>query len=487
MPREKKFFENFEAKKKYLGVKSKQAKKKIENAQKKAAKAKNIAEVESVPRSIVFSRGTIGPELKSLMRNFRSSFMMPYTAKDVEIGNSASLDNVCKIAMEIWVSHLLIFRAPSTGPQMSIVRLPQGPSLHFKITEYTPSSVFIEFSRANRLPYATTNESNTTRPPIVVLNGFGAAIQELQRDSSASKRHLNPTVLKLVSTTFQHMFPPVDSKNFSLRTSSKRCVLFKFNKEDETISMRQYMVQINKANADKKEGTDKAGKQEGTANADKQQERDKKNTQKIQLLEMGPRLTLTLHKIEEGIMSGEVLYHSEIQKTPEEAAELREKAKMKKALKEQRREEQEQNVDAKREAAAERKTMKQDKKKKAQKQMENLIDQLGSDEDNEEQLDDRKENQHGEIRRNKRPREPRQVEHDEDEPRQDKREPRQDKRGPRQGKREHGQGKRESKHYEHETKQDKREPRQGKREQRQDKREPGQHKHEPRKKKQKQQ
>lgn len=41
----------------------------------------------------------------------------------------------------------------------------------------------------------------------------------------------------------------------------------------------------------------------------------------IRLSELGPRLTLHLIKIEDGLMSGEVLFHDIIQKTEEEKAE----------------------------------------------------------------------------------------------------------------------------------------------------------------------
>lgn len=42
----------------------------------------------------------------------------------------------------------------------------------------------------------------------------------------------------------------------------------------------------------------------------------------IRLSELGPRLTLQLIKIEDGLLDGEVLYHDLIQKTEEERAEI---------------------------------------------------------------------------------------------------------------------------------------------------------------------
>jgi ribosome biogenesis protein SSF1/2 len=44
---------------------------------------------------------------------------------------------------------------------------------------------------------------------------------------------------------------------------------------------------------------------------------------KLRTVELGPRMTWKLNKIQEGIDDGEVLYHSYIKKTPQEVMELR--------------------------------------------------------------------------------------------------------------------------------------------------------------------
>lgn len=44
----------------------------------------------------------------------------------------------------------------------------------------------------------------------------------------------------------------------------------------------------------------------------------------IRLIELGPRLNLTLIKIQEGISDGEVLFHQYIKKTPAEIQQIRE-------------------------------------------------------------------------------------------------------------------------------------------------------------------
>lgn len=50
----------------------------------------------------------------------------------------------------------------------------------------------------------------------------------------------------------------------------------------------------------------------------------------IRLSELGPRLTLQLIKIEDGLLDGEVLYHDIIHKTEEEKAEIAKRREIKK-------------------------------------------------------------------------------------------------------------------------------------------------------------
>ena len=45
----------------------------------------------------------------------------------------------------------------------------------------------------------------------------------------------------------------------------------------------------------------------------------------VKLTEIGPRLDLSLAKIEDGICAGEVLYHDTVVKAPEEVEKMREK------------------------------------------------------------------------------------------------------------------------------------------------------------------
>ena len=63
--------------------------------------------------------------------------------------------------------------------------------------------------------------------------------------------------------------------------------------------------------------------------------------------ELGPRLEMSIMKVEEGVCSGTVLFHQYISKTEEEAQELEERKMAAAELKAQRKAEQEANVAAK--------------------------------------------------------------------------------------------------------------------------------------------
>merc|ERR1719327_220388 len=80
----------------------------------------------------------------------------------------------------------------------------------------------------------------------------------------------------------------------------------------------------------------------------------------VRLTEIGPRLSLRLVKIEEGLSGGAVLYHKFKNKSEEEMAALQEKKEKKEELKEERKRIQNENV-AKKEQA------KQAEKKKVKK------------------------------------------------------------------------------------------------------------------------
>merc|ERR1711972_1043599 len=94
-------------------------------------------------------------------------------------------------------------------------------------------------------------------------------------------------------------------------------------------------------------------KVEITNNEDNEKGSQKKNS--IRLVELGPRMTLQLIKIETGVGEGEVMYHSIEEKTQEEIDHNRQQIEKRRKLKEKRKKEQKLNIKKKLRQKAEQK------------------------------------------------------------------------------------------------------------------------------------
>ena len=81
----------------------------------------------------------------------------------------------------------------------------------------------------------------------------------------------------------------------------------------------------------------------------------------IKLVEIGPRMTLSLKKVERGLAGGDVMYHAFKTKSKEEALMDKRKAEGKVAEKRERREKQEENVRRKKEEKEEKRMKKKAK------------------------------------------------------------------------------------------------------------------------------
>ncbi|CDO92338.1 unnamed protein product [Kluyveromyces dobzhanskii CBS 2104] len=87
----------------------------------------------------------------------------------------------------------------------------------------------------------------------------------------------------------------------------------------------------------------------------------------IKLTEIGPRLTLKLVKIEEGICAGKVLHHEYVKKSDSEIKALEKRHAQKMKLKEQRKKEQEENI-ARKKAGKEAKKQRKLERRKAREE-----------------------------------------------------------------------------------------------------------------------
>mmetsp|Transcript_3273 Transcript_3273/g.4151 ORF Transcript_3273/g.4151 Transcript_3273/m.4151 type:complete len:209 (+) Transcript_3273:1-627(+) len=199
------------------------------------------------------------------------------------------------------------------------------------------------------------------------------------------------------------MFPAINVQRVKLN-QCKRVLLLHYDLEQDLIEMRHYTIQTKPKGVSKKlkpllkfkipnlrKATDISelvlGEiASGYATSDSEFEDDNvvtiqdprsrnKNTSQniIRLSEIGPRMSLQLLKVEEGIFGGEVQYHKFHKKSKEEIRELRKKHEETAILKKQRREIQEENVKRKREEAEKKKLAKDKKKQRLERQHNEMI------------------------------------------------------------------------------------------------------------------
>ncbi|CAL1271386.1 unnamed protein product [Larinioides sclopetarius] len=306
-----------------------------------ARKGINNAEPEEIvkaPHTFVINRGKLGKSANELLMNFRK-IMEPFTASHLRVQKANVLKDFIHIAGPLNVTHMVIFTKSPKAMYLRIAKLPHGPTLTFQIKEYSLISDVIS-SQKKSLMYEKLFEHH----PLLVLNNF-----------SGEGMHF-----KLMTTTFQNMFPSINVNKTNLNTI-RRCLLLNYN-EDKTIDLRQYAIKVvptGMSKAVKKLIQSKVPnlsqyqdigdflQKSGNLSESEVEMDTPANTvvlsqpistrgnitaekSAIRLFEMGPRIKLQLVKIEEGLMSGEVLFHEFIKKTPEEIKAIKAKIKAQK-------------------------------------------------------------------------------------------------------------------------------------------------------------
>jgi ribosome biogenesis protein SSF1/2 len=332
-------------------------------------------EKDDTPMSFVFKMGKVPGVVSSLVQDMRR-VMAPYTADKLREKRKNTLKDFVHVGAPLGVTHFIFFTNTDAGTNLKIARIPRGPTLSFKVTKY---SLMSQMHLVVKRPVDASQALRSK--PLVVLNNF-----------TAPDDHI-----KLMNVTFQNMFPPIDVQTVAL-AECRRVVLFNYEKETDTVEFRQYVIRaaplglsksvktIVKAkvpNLNKLEDISEyvLGNGVGIGSASDSEVDDeashvtlpdtfrgrgnrKAEKSAVRLTEIGPRLTLSLTKVERGICEGDVLYHAYKTKTPEEAAKAKAKHEAALALKRERREEQESNVAKKNEVKEAKKQLKAERKRK---------------------------------------------------------------------------------------------------------------------------
>lgn len=137
------------------------------------------------------------------------------------------------------VSHLLLFsRSESGNTNLRLARTPRGPTLHFRVENY---SLCKDILKSMRHPRSGANDFLVA--PLLVMNNFLTSDTERERlGDKAPPKHLE----KLVTDMFQGLFPPIQPHTTPLHTIKRVLLLNREPPSEEngscTISLRHYAI-----------------------------------------------------------------------------------------------------------------------------------------------------------------------------------------------------------------------------------------------------
>ncbi|XP_052816687.1 suppressor of SWI4 1 homolog [Mya arenaria] len=313
----------------------------------------NEDQYKAAPHSFVFHRGHVGRNVRQLVADTRT-VMEPFTAKNLQVRKKNVLKDFVSVAGMLHVSHFIMYTKTEMGVYVRMCRLPRGPTLTFKAHDYCLTKDVISSLRKPNL-----EQMQFLNHPLVVLNNFTGA-----------ENHI-----KLMASMFQNLFPSINIHKVNLN-DVKRCVMFNYEPESGMIDFRHYNIRVvpvgmsrgvkkliqakvpNLAKyGDISEYMTRAGySSESEVELDgpmnevvlpqniKSRGNIKSAKSAVRLTELGPRLSLQLVKIEEGICNGQVMFHSFLTKTDVELAQIKAQKEKKQKQKEARRRQQEVNV-----------------------------------------------------------------------------------------------------------------------------------------------
>ncbi|KAL9397345.1 hypothetical protein Peur_011598 [Populus x canadensis] len=270
---------------------------------------------DKIPKSFVFARGKLPGSLRQLQMDLRK-LMLPYTALKLKEKKRNNLKDFLNVAGPMGVSHFLILSKTETAPYLRVARTPQGPTLTFKIHEYSLAADVAQSQLRPRCPQDLFKNA-----PLIVLSGFGSGEQHL----------------KLTTVMFQNIFPAIDINTIKL-SSCQRIVLLNYNKDTKLIDFRHYSIKLQPVGVSRRlrkfvqnrqvpdlrnlqdvsdfvtkagygsesEGDDEAATVTLANDLGRVNKASTKSAVKLQ--EIGPRMVLQLVKIEEGLCSGDVIF-----------------------------------------------------------------------------------------------------------------------------------------------------------------------------------
>ncbi|ODN97396.1 ribosome biogenesis protein SSF1/2 [Cryptococcus wingfieldii CBS 7118] len=348
---------------------------------------------ENVPKSFVIKSGHVTKAISQLVRDTRKIFE-PNTASRLRERPNARLRDYLTIAPSLKVTHLLAFTlTDAANVHLRVARFPQGPTLTFRVQRY---SLTKDLVGAGMRGIGKAPGGEYRNPPLLVLNGF----QQPQNGAALPQ-------LRLMSTMFQGLFPPIQVEKSALPTF-RRVLLISYSHVTGLISFRHFTITVRphgvsrrvrkllttagapsqsaSSSARSRKGVDLSNTDDiadyllrrvgseggGTPGYDSASETEasegesdtnavelpedyvgrgnKKGERKaVRLVETGPRQEWKLIKVVEGLVGskrgeGETVFHEFVHKSSQEAEAMQRQHEERRDLKDERRRQQAENV-----------------------------------------------------------------------------------------------------------------------------------------------
>lgn len=257
------------------------------------------------------------------MRDVRK-VMEPFTAIRVKVRKQNTIKDFVSVSGFFNVTHILVFSKTTKNMYLRVCRTPRGPTLVFRIDNFSLAKDVL-----SKLRKPVVYAGIFLLPPLLILNGFPT-------DSSNQQ-------VKLITSMFSNMFPSIDVQTVKL-SKVRRTVVFNYNAENDTIEFRHYAIStrpvglsrpVKKLLVSKKlPDLSKLKSIEDFFEKDlscTESENDEADVSRhvvlpqhvpargnlcdeksaVRLTELGPRMTLKLIRIQEGLMKGKALYEGE--------------------------------------------------------------------------------------------------------------------------------------------------------------------------------
>ncbi|KUL91747.1 hypothetical protein ZTR_01123 [Talaromyces verruculosus] len=353
-------------------------KKRTQNhGQNEAANSKNAA--SQSPKSMVIRIGAseVGSSVSQLAKDFRL-MMEPDTASRLKERKANKLKDYVVMAGPLGVTHLILFSKSSTGnTNMRLALTPRGPTLHFKVENY---SLCKDVAKALKHPRGGGQDHRT--PPLLVMNNFNTP--DADENSKIPKRleSLATTVFQSLFPPINPQATPLTSIRRVMMLNREKS----HNDDSYILKLRHYAITTRKTGVSKrirrldptlqrhkdpKKSLPNLGKLEDVADylldpaaggytsaseteldtdaeveitesttrkvlsrremqrakagenaTDKQSGKPNVEKRAVKLVELGPRMTLRLKKVEEGLCGGRVMWHEFISKSEKEVKRM---------------------------------------------------------------------------------------------------------------------------------------------------------------------